>query len=84
MLRISMIWQRLFSRFLVTLGRISLALVMEKSCLWGNNGGHPIKKTEQLDAEGTIKKIMTTEYVQNATENTAERFLCPVKRAARH
>lgn len=70
MLRISMIWQRLFSRFLVTLGRISLALVMEKSCLWGNNGGHPIKKKEQLDAEGTIKKIMTTEYVQNALKGS--------------
>ena len=26
---------------------------------------HPIKKTKQLDAEGTIKKIMTTGYVQN-------------------
>lgn len=65
------IWQRLFSRFLVTLGRISLALVMEKSCLWGNNGGvPPTKKTEQQDAEGAIKKIMTTEYVQNALKGS--------------
>lgn len=29
-----------------------------------------IKKTEQLDAEGTIKKIMTTEYVQNALKGS--------------
>ena len=33
-------------------------------------GVHPIKKTEQLDAEGTIKKIMTTEYVQNALKGS--------------
>ncbi|MCT6799778.1 hypothetical protein [Coprococcus catus] len=33
-------------------------------------GVHSIKKTEQLDAEGTIKKIMTTEYVQNALKGS--------------
>lgn len=36
----------------------------------GKQWGHPIKKTEQLDAEGTIKKIMTTEYVQNALKGS--------------
>ena len=40
----------------------------------GKQWGLPIKKTEQLDAEGTIKKIMTTEYVQNALKGSTRRM----------
>lgn len=41
----------------------------------GKQWGLPIKKTEQLDAEGTIKKIMTTEYVQNALKGSKRQIV---------